>query len=68
VIPVAISGRTEIETLRRESSGKYLSAAHDGAYVAAPLDDPQFGPTDASSSITSVGAKPAPKSTRKIAW
>jgi len=68
VIPVAISGRTEIETLRRESSGKYLSAAHDGAYVAAPLDDPQFGPTDASSTITSVGAKPAPKSTRKIAW
>lgn len=67
VIPVAISGRTEIEALRRESSGKYLSAAHDGAYLAAPLDDPQFGPTDGSNN-TSASAKPAPKSTRKIAW
>lgn len=66
VIPVAVSGRNEIEALRRESSGKYLSAAHDGPYIAAPLEDPQFGPTDET--IAPRAGKPAPKSARKIAW
>lgn len=32
VVPVAVSAREKIETLRREASGRYLSAGEDGVY------------------------------------
>jgi hypothetical protein len=32
VVPVAVSAREKIETLRKEASGRYLSASEDGVY------------------------------------
>jgi SpoVK/Ycf46/Vps4 family AAA+-type ATPase len=35
VVPVAISAKEKVENLRREASGRYLSASGDGIYVYA---------------------------------
>jgi SpoVK/Ycf46/Vps4 family AAA+-type ATPase len=35
VVPVAVSAREKIETLRKEASGRYLDAADDGIYTYA---------------------------------